>query len=330
MSRSGFVILSTDEAPLLEHSLACAVREGFDAGLVIDNASTDGTAAVAAMLGVEVLRLDRRVPYTEAMNHGLRALDAELVAMLQADTFVSPGYLEACSAALSHRAVGSVAPKLVRALGPSEADRLALLDAAAMTFDRRRKNSLVGHGEWASEYSVAAEVFGADGAAALWRRAALEDCAIEGDYFDQNMPGWGCDADLAWRAQLFGWHSRYAPDAVVHHIRRFSPTTRASSAPSDRRTQFRNRLLMIAKNDSWRDLARDVRPLLSYEFLAFGYALGREPELLGGYGEVWRRLPEALRQRRLIQARRRVRRVPFGLEPPPCAWSSATDGGRWQ
>ena len=316
MSRNGFVILSSDEAPLLEHSLARAVSEGFDDGLVIDNASTDQTASLAARLGVTVLPLRRRVPYTEAMNAGLHALDCDVVAMLQADTFVGPGYLEACLAALADGGVGSVAPKLVRALGPAESDRLPLLDAAAMSFDRRRKNSLVGHGAPAAEFDVEAEVFGADGAAAVWRRAALEDCAVDGDYFDQNMPGWGCDADLAWRAQLLGWRSRYAPGAIVHHVRRFSPTTRASSLPADRRTQFRNRLLMIAKNDAWGDVLRDLGPLVLYELLALGYAVLREHELLGGYLEAWQRLPEARRQHRLIQARRRARRVPFGLEPP--------------
>jgi GT2 family glycosyltransferase len=316
MSRAGFVILSSDEAGLLEHSLERAVAEGFDDGLVIDNASVDQTASVAARFGVRVLTLHRRVPYTEAMNAGLRAIDCDAIAMLQADTFIAPGYLQACSAALGDPAVGSVAPKLVRALGPADSDRLPLLDAAAMSFDRRRKNSLVGHGAPAAEFDVEAEVFGADGAAAVWRRSALEDCAIEGDYFDQNMPGWGCDADLAWRAQLLGWRSRYAPGAIVHHVRRFSPTTRASSLPADRRTQFRNRLLMIAKNDAWGDVLRDLGPLVLYELLAFGYAALREHELLGGYLEAWQRLPEARRQRRLIQARRRARRVPFGLEPP--------------
>ena len=316
MSRRGFVILSSDEARLLEHSLSSAVAEGFDDGLVIDNASSDETAHVALKCGVRVLTLPDRVPYTEAMNAGLRAIDCDLVAMLQADTFIAPGYLDACSAALSDPAVGSVAPKLVRALGPGENERLPMLDAAAMSFDRRRKNSLVGHGAPAAEFDVEAEVFGADGAAAVWRRAALEDCAVDGDYFDQNMPGWGCDADLAWRAQLLGWRSRYAPRAVVHHVRRFSPTTRATSLPSDRRTQFRNRLLMIAKNDAVGDLVSDLGPLLLYELLAFGYAVLREHELLGGYLEAWQRLPEARRQRRLIQARRRARRVPFGLEPP--------------
>lgn len=82
----------------------------------------------------------------------------------------------------------------------------------------------------------------------------------------------------------------------------------------DRRTQFRNRYLMIAKNDSLREVLRDAGPLLSYELLALGHSLLREPELLAGYVEAARRLPGALRRRRAIQARRRVARVPFGLE----------------
>jgi GT2 family glycosyltransferase len=313
---SGFVILSSDEAPLLEHSLAAAVAQGFDAGLVIDNASADATAAVAARHGVPRLALERRVPYTAAMNAGLRRMRTDTVALLQADTFVAPGYLEAGLAALADPRVGSVAPKLIRTTGPAPEDRLALLDAAAMSLDRRRKNGLVGHGSPARVYASAAEAFGADGAAAIFRRATLEDCAVDGQVFDENMPGWGCDADLAWRARLLGWRTRYEPAAVVHHIRTYSPTTRARMSAIDRRTQFRNRLLMLAKNDSWRDLTRDAVPLLVYEVLALGYALLRERELLGGYLEAARRLPEARRQRRIIQSRRRVGRVPFGLEPP--------------
>ena len=289
---------------------------------MIDNASADATAALAAAHGHDLLRLERRLPYTEAMNRGLAALLArtpapDAIALLQADTFLRPGYLAAGLAALADRPdVGSVAPKLLRCTGPDVSDRLALIDAAAMSFDRRRKNSLVGHGAVATAYAHAAAAFGADGAAALWRATALSDCAIEGRIFDENMPGWGCDADLAWRAQLLGWHSRYEPAAVVDHIRTYSPTTRASARPVDRATQFRNRLLMIAKNDSAGALLGDMAPLLSYEILALGYALLREHELLGAYREFVARLPEARRQRRLIAARRRVRRVPFGLVPP--------------
>lgn len=315
--RAAFVILSSDEAPLLEVALAATASEGFDGGLVIDNASSDATASVAARFGVERLALERRVPYTEAMNIGLRAVDADFVACLQADTFVTAGYLEACLAPFADGSVAAVAPKLVRTTGVSEADRLDVLDAAGMTFDRRRKNRLVGHGAPGSAFEVAGEVFGVDGAAAVFRRDALEDCAVEGRVFDENLPGWGCDADLAWRMRLLGWRSWYEPAAVVHHIRRYSPSTRGDARPEDRRTQFRNRLLMIAKNDRLSDLRRDLGPLLWYELMALGYAVLVEHELLGGYVEAWGRLPETLRQRRLVQSRRRVARVPFGMQARP-------------
>lgn len=314
--RTGFVVLSSDEAPLLEHALAAALAEGFDEGLVVDNASTDETAELARRHGVERQALARRVPYTAAMNAGLRRVTADAIAFLQADTFVSSGYLHACVSALDDPRVGSVAPKLLRTTGPGAEDRLPLIDAAAMSFDRRRKNKLVGHAAASEQFALSSEAFGADGAAALYRRETLEQCAIAGQVFDENMPGWGCDADLAWRAQLFGWRSRYEPSAVVHHIRTYSPTTRAHASPVDRRTQFRNRYLMIAKNDSLRDLLRDAPALLLYELLALGYAVLREPELLRGYLEAAARLPRALRDRREIQRRRRVARVPFGLEPP--------------
>jgi GT2 family glycosyltransferase len=314
---SGFVILSSDEAPLLEHSLAAALGDGFDDGVVIDNASRDTTPEVARLAGVRCLTLDRRVPYTEAMNEGLRQLGTDAAALLQADTFISHGYREACLRELEAPDVGSVAPKLVRADGPLAEQRLDLIDAAGMSLDRRRKNGLVGHGQPGARFDLAGEAFGADGAAAVYRRAALEDCKVLDEVFDENMPGWGCDADLAWRARLFGWRTRYAPEAVVHHIRTYSPSTRARMSALDRRTQFRNRYLMIAKNDSARDLLRDAAPLLLYEVLALGYTLLREPELLRGYLEALSRLRGALKRRRVIQARRRVRRVPFGLEPPP-------------
>jgi len=314
--RVSFLVLSSDEAPLLEHSLEAAMAESPDELLVVDNASRDATAEVARRHGAQVLRLPERVPYTHAMNAGLRELHGDAVAMLQADLFVAPGYRAAAAAALADTEVGSVAPKLVRTLGPRPEQRLGELDAAGMFLDRRRKNGLVGHGRPAGAYARAGEVFGADGAAAVYRRAALEDCTIDGRVFDEDMPGWGCDADLAWRARLLGWRSVYEPAAIAHHIRTYSPTTRALMSEADRRTQFRNRYLMMAKNDSATDLARDLHRIALYELLAFGHVVLRERHLLRGYREAWRGLPAARRVRRDVQARRRVRRVPFGLEAP--------------
>jgi hypothetical protein len=84
--------------------------------------------------------------------------------------------------------------------------------------------------------------------------------------------------------------------------------------------QFRNRYLMMVKNDTAQDLRGDALRILGYEIAALGYALTRERHLLRGYSELRQLLPTARRHRLEIQARRRLRgspRAPFGLEPQP-------------
>jgi GT2 family glycosyltransferase len=315
--RTSFLFLSTDEAGLLRAALAAAAAEGPDEIVVVDNASSDDTARAAGESGARVVRLDERASYCRAMNAGIAACSGEAVALLQADTFVAPGYLRAGLAPLGAPGVGSVAPRLVRTLGPDPDQRTEELDTAGMVVDRRRKNGLVGHGTPAARWSEPAEVFGADGAAALYRRETLDDCAVDGEVFDPDLERWASDADLAWRARVLGWTSAYAPTAVVHHVRTYSPSTRETMSVAARRMQFRNRYLMMVKNDSVRELARDLPSVGLYEALALGHALLRERELLGAYAEAWRRLPAARRRRRDIQARRRARRVPFGLQARP-------------
>lgn len=319
--RTSLLLLSTDEAGLLSAALPAAAAQEPDELVVVDNASADATGELAARHGARIVPLDERASYCDAMNAGLAACSGDAVALLQADTFVAPGYLAAALAALAAPGVGSVAPKLVRTLGPGPGERTDQLDTAGMVVDRRRKNNLVGHGTPAGRWSRPAEVFGADGAAALYRRETLEDCAISDEVFDPDLERWASDADVAWRARVLGWRSVYEPAAVVHHVRTYSPSTRETMSVASRRMQFRNRYLMMAKNDSLRELARDAHRVAGYEILALGHVLLRERELLGAYAEAWRRLPAARRRRRQIQARRRARRVPFGLEAQPGAAS---------
>jgi hypothetical protein len=83
-------------------------------------------------------------------------------------------------------------------------------------------------------------------------------------------------------------------------VRFYSPGNRALLAPEHRRLQFRNRLLMLAKNETARGFARNAPFIVGYEVLAFGHALLRERTLLGGYVEAARLLPG-------VRARRRAR-----------------------
>ena len=308
--RTAILVLSVDEAERLETCLPAAARQGADEIVVIDNACVDATEEVAREYG-RVVRLPDRRSYAAAMNAGLAATrDAAAVLLLNADCVLEDGALAALAAQLERDpGLGAVAPKLVRDDDP------ARIDAAGMSLDRRRKNNVVGHGEPATAFARAGEVFGPDGACGLWRRAALDACAPDGEVFDEDLALWASDADLAWRARLLGWRAVYEPAARGRHVRFFSPSTRAQVAAEHRRLQFRNRLLMIAKNERPRDALRDLPHLLLYEILALGYALVVERELLGAYRDAWRALPGARRRR----ARRRVTNVarpPFGLLPP--------------
>jgi GT2 family glycosyltransferase len=315
--RTTILLLSVDEAPMLAHSLPAAVAQADADVLVIDNACEDDTAGLAARHGAAHLRLVPRRSYAAAINEGIRRAANEAVLLLNADCVLEPGFLAAAIPRLAEPGVGSVAPKLVRVTGfEGPEQQLHQIDAAGMVVDRRRKNGIVGHGRPDSGYAHRAEAFGADGAAALYRRETLEDCAVAGEVLDEDMELWASDADLAWRAQLLGWRCIYEPDAVASHVRSYSPSTRWQMSESARRLQFRNRYLMIVKNETRRGLARDGALIAGYEALALGHVLLRERHLLAGYRDAWRLLSAARRRRALVQAKRRVALPPFGLRAP--------------
>ena len=68
------------------------------------------------------------------------------------------------------------------------------------------------------QYDYICDVFGAPGAAPLYRREMLNDIEFQGQYFDESLFTWYEDVDLDWRAKNFGWRCVYTPKAVAYHI----------------------------------------------------------------------------------------------------------------
>jgi GT2 family glycosyltransferase len=294
-------MLSVDEAHLLERSLPAAVAQGGWGQVevvVIDNACSDHTATLCEQQGARRVVLAERRSYAAAINAGLAATSGPAVLLLNADCVLDAGFLAAARPRLDEPGAGSVAPLLLRATGMDEADRTDIVDAAGMTIDRRRKNSLVGHGEPRAAHSRPGEVFGGDGACVLYRREALDAVAVGAEVLDEDMALWASDADLAWRVRNAGWRCIYEPRAVAWHVRFYSPGNRPLVAPEHRRLQFRNRLLMLAKNETGRGFAKNAPFILGYEVLALGHALLRERSLLRGYVEAWRLFGAARSRRR--------------------------------
>jgi glycosyltransferase involved in cell wall biosynthesis len=87
-----------DEADALPVVMA-ALPAGWPV-LVVDNGSTDGTAAVARALGARVIAEPRR-GYGAAVHAGLEAAGAELVAVLDGDGSLDPAVLPGMAAAVA-------------------------------------------------------------------------------------------------------------------------------------------------------------------------------------------------------------------------------------
>jgi GT2 family glycosyltransferase len=292
------LMLSVDEAHLLERSLPAAAAQPDAEVVVVDNACSDHTPALCERHGARRVELRERRSYAAAMNAGLAAISGPAVLLLNADCVLDGGFLAAARPRLDDPGTGSVAPLLLRATGMEPADRTDIVDAAGMTIDRRAKNSLVGHGEPRSQHARRREAFGGDGACVLYRREALDAVAVGAEVFDEDMALWASDADLAWRVRNAGWRCAFEPEAFAWHVRFYSPGNRPLLAPEHRRLQFRNRLLMLAKNQTARGYARNAPYILGYEVLALGHALLRERTLLGGYVEAARLLGGARSRRR--------------------------------
>ena len=71
-----------------------------------------------------------------------------------------------------------------------------------------------GLGQNAAQFDASEPVFGACGAAVLYRRRMLEEIG----FLDEDFFLYDEDTDLNFRAQLAGWKCIYVPSAVVYHV----------------------------------------------------------------------------------------------------------------
>jgi GT2 family glycosyltransferase len=156
------------------------------------------------------------------------------------------------------------------------------------------------------QYDQCAYVFGATGAAALYRRKMIEDVSINQEFFDEDFFAFREDADLSWRAQLMGWKCLYVPAAVAWHVRRVTATRWDQLPLVINWHSAKNRFLMRAKNISGRLYARLVFPVTLRDLQILAYCLLRDRRYLSALAYAWKHRDTLKDKRRQVQARRRV------------------------
>jgi GT2 family glycosyltransferase len=206
--------------------------------LVVDNASTDGTADLLRERypEVRVLRLPRNTGFAGGFQAALDATGSPYLALLNNDAVAEPEWLARLVEHLdAHPEAAAVSSRMFLA-----GTEPAVLNNTGVVLLQTGYGADRGLGEPAKAYPEPGEVFGFSGGAALLRTAAVR--AIGGVpvpfflYYE--------DTDVSWRLRSAGWSIRYEPSAVVHHRHAASSDLRS---PMFAYLNERNRLLMLAR-----------------------------------------------------------------------------------
>jgi GT2 family glycosyltransferase len=273
---------------------------------IIDNASTDDTVSIVRAAGCEVIVNVANTGYAPAQNQALKQTTAPYVLTLNPDVRLEPGYLSRIKAALDSDPQCGAAMGCILRVDDLNMES-STVDSAGTYMRRSRRQGLRYEGADVAEIqNVITSIFGPDGSAAVYRRAMLEDIAIDGEVFDEDFFIHKEDIDVNWRAQLRGWTSALVPEARAYHVRTFRPGQRENVPPEIRIHAVRNRYLLMIKNDRLPHLLADLWFIGWYEAVVWAYMLIRERESLRALLASMPLFIKMLEKRKAVQQRRVV------------------------
>ncbi len=261
--------------------------------IIVDNASHDGTPDFVASKFPEVklIRLEENEGFARGNNLGVQAASGDWLLLLNPDARLTPNWIELLlEFADNKKMVGALGGLLWRS-GRELPERTVIDSVGIEIYLSRRVR------DWGSSESrdflptTPMPVFGVCAAAALLKRAMLDDVAIAGEVFPERFFCYYEDADLAWRAWRRGWQAWTIPSAEGFH-------RRGGSALGSRFSRYythRNRLWMILRNDSFASLLRSLPEICAHELLMLARIL-RYPYLLKAVWQALRGIGESFRE----------------------------------
>ncbi len=179
--------------------------------IVVDNASTDGTAAalraIEGTAGLTILRNARNEGYSIAANRGIRAATGDLVVLLNPDTRVTEGWDARLAAHADAPGVGAVGPVSNYVSWEQRVERY--LDEVPQRIDLE---------------SLARAVASRNAGRSLESRLLIGFCLMvprrvfdEVGLFDETLVLGNDDLDFSWRLGLAGKKLLIATDVFVYH-----------------------------------------------------------------------------------------------------------------
>ena len=277
--RVSVVVVTWNGRALLERFLPSVLATRYpDVEVVVaDNASDDGTAEwlAEAHPGVVVVRHPGNWLFARGNNAAVPHAAGDVLCFLNNDVEVPPDWLGPLVAALDDPGVAAVQPKLLQWADRGRFEYAGasggFLDAYGYPFTRGRLFDTLEPDR--GQYDDGRDVFWATGAALVVRRAAFRAAGGFDESFGMHME----EIDLCWRMQRAGGRVRVEPASEVYHL---GGASLPAGSPRKAYYNFRNGLVMLAKNLPPPELRRVLRVRRALDTVAAGRALaaGRRGE----------------------------------------------------
>lgn len=271
--------------------------------VVVDNASTDGTAELLRehYPQVDVIRSSVNLGFAGGVALGTQDETADYLVLLNNDATFAPDAVEQLVRAMEApdaTRVGAVTAKVVLAEDGGAPGTPARLNSTGNVVGRDGTGS---DRDWLAIEGTEVggrDVFGFCGGAALLRTSALRE--VGG--FDPSLFLYYEDTDVSWRMRAHGWTVRYEPRAVALH--RHAASSGVDS-PVFRYYNTRNSLIVFTRHAPGAVvLGSAVRQLLGLLRAALrdGPTSGTTRARARALGHWVRRLPRTLGERRTLWA----------------------------
>jgi O-antigen biosynthesis protein len=255
MVPASIVVVSYNTAEHIEGCLQSLLDLDYANGLeiiVVDNASTDGSTELIRdrFPSVELVELPQNKGFAGGASVGLYMASGEIVATVNPDVRLDPGWLRAVRDTLESPNVGIVGSKI---LYP---DERTVQHAGGVVHYPLATTEHIGRGEPDSDaYNHQRTVSFVTGAALAMRRDVGRSLRF---FDDEYYPLYYEDVDLCWRANAEGLRTIYQPRAVAYHKESVTMDRRGSLYFS---FYHANRLRFVVKRYSPEQIMLDFLPV---------------------------------------------------------------------
>jgi len=205
--------------------------------VVVDNASADGSVDAARAAGVRAIALEENVGFAAANNVGIRATQSELILLLNSDTIVPAGAIDALVARLRAVPEAAVAgPRLRDAVGAAELSFGRMITPFNEYRQKHRTRAWINRETTREQF-----VDWVSGACLLVYRADAERAGLLDERFFLYIE----DVDFCESIRKLGRKVLFAPVTTVTHLRGRS---RASQPETSRKAYRDSQLAFYRKH----------------------------------------------------------------------------------